>query len=78
MKQVDGMIFIDLPVIFQHLDGMPPHIVHLSVLLPQRTFHLVDKTFQPRLIVNHNPLRTLLIVMNYRMHQHVQPAALSG
>ena len=78
MEQINGMVLFNLLITLQHLDSMPPHVVHLPVLLPQRLLHLTNQALQPGLISDHHTLRPLLVVMDHRMHQHVQTAALSG
>ncbi len=76
--EINRVIFTNLLIAFQHLDGMPPQIVHVPVLVSESRLHLGDPGLQLRGVADHNPLGAFLVVVNHRVHQHIQAAASSG
>ena len=71
------MVIPDGLIVFHKLDGMPPQIIHVSVVSLKYRLHLGYLVFNPGRIFDHRALWTFLVVMDHRMHQHIQTGPLS-
>ena len=72
------MILHDFFIIFKHLDRMPAQICEVRIFFPEQVFNPLDPVLILPVIMDDHALRTFLIVMYDRMHQHIQSRPLSG
>ena len=77
MTDIHRMVFHHFRVLLQKLNRMPAHIFHFAVFCPQDHLDLADLFFQCIIITHHNALRSLLVMMDHRVHQHIQSGTLS-
>ena len=62
----------------QELNSMPAHIIHLAVLFIQRFLNQPDFLLHLLAVAYNHPLRSLLIVVDHCVHQHIQSCPFPG
>ena len=75
---VQGMIVNHHLVKLQELNGMPAHVIHLTVLFKQRFLNQPDFFLHLLAVAYNHTLRPLLIVVDHCVHQHIQSCPFPG
>ena len=75
---VQRMIVNHHLVKLQELNSMPAHIIHLAVLFIQRFLNQPDFLLHLLAVAYNHPLRSLLIVVDHCVHQHIQSCPFPG
>ena len=75
---VQRMIVSHHLVKLQELNGMPAHVIHLTVPFIQRFLNQPDFLLHLLAVAYDHTLRPFLIVVDHCMHQHIQSCPLPG
>ena len=65
-------------VLLQEFDRMPAEIVHVAVFGLKDLLDPKDLLLDIFIIPDHDPLGSFLIVVDHRMHQHIQAGSFAG